>query len=373
MPPKPYYDINPDASLFGRKVEKPEEKIRQWMLFELMSTYGIHINNIEIERVVKVGTRNHFADIVILREGAPYAVIECKRWENRKSEIGMQQAISYADANTIKARYAAFTNGDIWEVKTKIGEEWVDIPDLPKCIDDDYLLDLDVLISSMNHIMPLLYWMNQEVPPSSARTYISCMQDLFNGYTFPLSFLDDELLFGTDNLLRVIWSKGGSGHPDYLHNKLVAACISYSEFLSKHVKDDVDNEWIKGEDLRQLTIVFKHKFEKLAQNSAGLKCEEVLHIRFIATLFQYLSRQISSTKHGSEFQTIPAVLTTAFQELVGYLFQVHLHVRFPDPILEESSTDLRVMCDQAWGQFEKGEIESERSIFFTLRKCFLRN
>lgn len=199
MPPKPYYSISPEAALFGRKLNMPEEKVRQWALFELMSSYGININNIEIERKVKVGTRNYFADIVILREGAPYVVIECKRWENRKSETSMQQALSYADANTMKAHYAVFTNGDIWEVKKKVREEWVNIPDLPKRIDGDYLLDLYELISSMRYISPLLYWSNQQVPQASARSYFSCMQEFFNGYTYPLNYLDEDLCFGTDN------------------------------------------------------------------------------------------------------------------------------------------------------------------------------
>ena len=119
MSPKPFYEINPQAYLFDRSDETPEEKVRQWALFELLSTYGVSINNIEIERPVKVGTRNHRADIVVLRESVPYVVIECKKWDDKKEEQGTQQALSYADANTMKARFAVYTNGDIWKVKKK--------------------------------------------------------------------------------------------------------------------------------------------------------------------------------------------------------------------------------------------------------------
>lgn len=76
MPPKPYYDVSTEAYLFGKTKEKPEEKVRQWVLFELLSTYGISINSIQVERQVKVGTRTHFADIVILKENTPFVVQE---------------------------------------------------------------------------------------------------------------------------------------------------------------------------------------------------------------------------------------------------------------------------------------------------------
>ena len=119
MPPKPYYEIQHSAYLFmpnkNAKSQdedikpKPEEKIRQWALFELLTTYGVNIKNIEIERPVKVGTRTYRADIVIHRDFAPHVVIECKRWKNKKIDKGIDQAISYANANTIKAKFAVFT------------------------------------------------------------------------------------------------------------------------------------------------------------------------------------------------------------------------------------------------------------------------
>ena len=222
MPPKPFYEINPQAYLFGKTDDMPEERVRQWALFELLSTYGISINNIQIERPVKVGTRTHRADIVILHESAPFVVIECKKWEDKHIGRGMQQALSYADANTMKARYAVYTNGDVWEVKRKISNEWVDLPDLPKRIDGDYQVKLDELVRSINDFKPAFYWLNQTVPASSAQAYFSCLQILFNGSTYPLNYLDNDLRFGTDNLLRVICAKGH--HPDYIHGKMVAAC-----------------------------------------------------------------------------------------------------------------------------------------------------
>ena len=100
MPPKAYYDVKASAYIFGMSDEKPEEKVRQWVLFELLTTYGISINDIEVERPVRVGTRNHRADVVILIEGAPLVVIECKRREDDDIAQGISQAVSYASSDT---------------------------------------------------------------------------------------------------------------------------------------------------------------------------------------------------------------------------------------------------------------------------------
>jgi Type I restriction enzyme R protein N terminus (HSDR_N) len=306
---------------------------------------------LEVERQVKVGTRNHRADIVILRESAPYVVIECKKWEDKHKDRGMQQALSYADATTMKARYAVYTNGDIWEVKRKMGDEWVDIPDLPSRIDDNYQVRLDELIRSINDFKPAFFWLNQTVPATSARAYFSCQQILFNGTTYPLNYLDKELCIGTDNLLRVICAKGD--HSAYLHGKMVVACKSFSAFFDKRLGQGIKEEFINDDDLRHLTAVFKMKFQMLVENTRDLKGDEVLLIRFIATLLQYLFNQIHLQGKKEYFLDVPSVLTRAFQELVGHLFQVHLSVNFPDPVLEESGTDLRQFCSQAWVQFKK--------------------
>jgi len=349
MPPKPYYEVNPQAYMFGKSTDMPEEKVRQWVLFELLSTYGIAINNIQLERPVRVGTRTHRVDIVILLESAPYVVIECKKWDDKKRKQGMQQAVSYADANTMKARYAIYTNGDAWEVKRKMGDEWVDIPDLPKRVDCDYKIRLDELISSINDFKPAFYWLNQTIPATSARAYFSCLQILFNGTTYPLNYLDKDLCFGTDNLLRVICAKGD--HPDYLHSKMYGACKSFADYFKNRLGEKTDYDF-RDDNIRQLTVHFKHRFESLVDDIRDLQGEEIILIRFIATLLQYLLKQTDLREKKKLYVDIPLVLTKEFQELVALLFQVHLGITFPDPVLEESWTDLRHFCRSAWESFE---------------------
>ena len=196
MPPRPFYEINPDRYIFSKTEEKPDEKVRQWALFELLTTYGIHINNIEIERSVKVGTRTYYADIVIQKDNTPYVVIECKRRKNKKVHKGIDRAISYADANTIKAKYAIFTNGDVWLVKRKIKNEWVLVPDINRKVDLVDHLTIDELIQDINELEQTLYWFDHHIGKEEAHAYFHVLQRLFHGKQFPIDQINSDLLYG---------------------------------------------------------------------------------------------------------------------------------------------------------------------------------
>jgi hypothetical protein len=49
MPPKAYTPIPTNCYLFG-KTDKPEEQVRQWVLFELLGTYGYNISQLKVEK-----------------------------------------------------------------------------------------------------------------------------------------------------------------------------------------------------------------------------------------------------------------------------------------------------------------------------------
>ncbi|MBD1933689.1 MULTISPECIES: type I restriction enzyme HsdR N-terminal domain-containing protein [Cyanophyceae] len=111
MSPRPFYEVKPSHYLFNKQ-ETPEEKVRQWILFELLSTYAVPIGNIDVEKPVRVGTRTHRADIVIYQDFIPYIVIECKNQEDKSPDQGLDQAISYASC--LGAKFAVYTNGWDW-------------------------------------------------------------------------------------------------------------------------------------------------------------------------------------------------------------------------------------------------------------------
>lgn len=356
MPPKPFYEVKPEAYLFIKHKETPEakvtpeEKIRQWALFELLSTYGISINNIEVERPVKVGIKNHRADIVILRESAPYVVIECKRWENNKIKNGVDQAISYANANTIKAKYAVFTNGDVWIVKRKLRGEWLDVPDISRRIDENYRVELETLIRSVADFKPVLYWLNQEVPKKDAKPYFAKLQEIFNSATYPLDFLDKKMLFATDNLLRVI-SCGSSAGGDGLKDKMTVTCKGYAKYFSRVLGSNDDCLSFEGYTIREMALYCQNHLNEIVANSRGIDGKEIAFVRFISALVQYLIKCISRNMEVFEYENVSNILTNEFQSLISLLFDMRLGVTFPDSLLEESCTDLRHFCSGDWERY----------------------
>jgi len=346
MSPKPFYEISSDRYLFGKPDEMPEEKVRQWALFELLSTYGVHINNIKIECPVKVGTRTHYADIVILRDGAPYVVIECKRWKNKKIDNGIDQAISYADANTMKAKFAVFTNGDIWRVKRKIRNGWVEVPDINRSVDSPHQLTIDEIISDIHELEPILYWFDQVVPKEDARAYFCALQEIFNSKAFPIDQIDRGLCFATDNLLRAISAKGA--HEQYIMEKMLGACRYYSSFFQERLFTKEDLFELNKDDFFHLTTVFCLEFDRIVQKTQEMTNSEVLMFRFIDTLFHYFWNISKRQPSINDYIDVPVSLNDEFHKFLNFHFQIRMGIEYPDRLNNSSNYSLKISCEEAW-------------------------
>jgi predicted type IV restriction endonuclease len=159
MPPNNYYDVPTECHLYSKKTQ-PEEEVRQWVMFELLSTYGYTINQIKSEVTVKYGTINCRADVVVYLNEKPFVVIECKRRDGyRKSQNPMAQAKSYAAAPAINAPYAVFTDGNKWLVEKLTEHGWVVYPDIPKNKGvDKTSIQLDEVLNDLHDAQPALYW-----------------------------------------------------------------------------------------------------------------------------------------------------------------------------------------------------------------------
>ncbi|MCO6452625.1 MAG: type I restriction enzyme HsdR N-terminal domain-containing protein [Caldilineales bacterium] len=177
MPPAPFYEIHPNAYLF-QKSATPEEEVRQWVAFELLSGYGFHINNIEFEKPVKVGRRTHYADIVVFNNHKPYIVIECKRRDESKIADGLKQAVSYATAYEIRAEFAVCSNGSNWQVMRNINDNWVKVTDIPRIFSSNTRRPIHELFYEINHLELILYWLHRPVPAKYAQIFLSNLQDI---------------------------------------------------------------------------------------------------------------------------------------------------------------------------------------------------
>lgn len=128
---RPFYEIDKSTYLFpscsAQSGERgnPEEPVRQWCAFELLRAYGIPIGNIEFERKVRIGSKTYEIDILVCRDGKPWIVVECKEPAHTKHVAAMEQAVSYASGQEIRAEFAVYTNGHIWNVQRRFKNNWI--------------------------------------------------------------------------------------------------------------------------------------------------------------------------------------------------------------------------------------------------------
>lgn len=108
-----------------------EEKIRQWVIKELLETYKYKEELIEIEKPVNIGSLLGFVDIALNiyknKVKIPYIMIEVKRWGSG-IERALEQLKSYMSTSQT-VQYGIATDGNEIVIIDKQGEEINDIPE----------------------------------------------------------------------------------------------------------------------------------------------------------------------------------------------------------------------------------------------------
>lgn len=90
--------------------ETPEEKVRQWFIGLLNSTFGVPAHMMMSEVSMKFGEKPYRADILVYgRSGEPLAVVECKRESVQITSEVVLQALRYNAV--LDVRYIILTNG----------------------------------------------------------------------------------------------------------------------------------------------------------------------------------------------------------------------------------------------------------------------
>lgn len=334
-----FYQVNPEAYLFGRS-KSPEEQVRQWVMFELLSTYGVNINDISIEVPVKVGRRIHSADIVIHQSYIPSIVIECKR-EGENPTKALDQAISYARSDNIKAEYAVCTDGQYWLVKRKFRDEWVAVPDIPKRRTHEGLWDMSDFLPAIHYLKPLLHWLHGSVPQEHAPTFFYDLQT-FTAYS--MSFFEannPDLYQGTERLLRVL-KHDPILTTSYGITKMKSAFRRLMDYLisigtSDRGKDDRDFEAYHAP-----VAALYSDYQRLAIASQNLNNQDALLVRLVTSLLQYL-REVQ--EHG-DYIDISARVTNQLGSFLAPILEEMLGVKLPD-----SLDDLTFI--QAYSEYKK--------------------
>lgn len=360
MPPKTFYRINPEAFIFRAKLKEsendkewvalPEEKVRQWILYELIRTYGYLINDIKIEQPVTVGTRKHFADIVIFKDDTPFIVIECKRRKFNKIDQGVDQAISYAASKQMMAEYAVFSNGRQWIVKRLMNNEWVTIPDIPKLLNNEYQNKLEPFIIELQDILPSLYWIDKPVPTNEAKDFFSCLDEVFYGHSLFNSGLNKNLKFTTDLVLRIL--SDFDAHEGYVHGKISGALSQINQFRESIGEKNVFIFDESKSTIRELVLDCISHLRNMANASKGIGNADIKLIRFNLALFEYYLNHF----HQKKYVDLLPDLLAEFGTLFKYLINKNLGFGLQDPLLAENNSELHSIYVQAWEKFKKESV-----------------
>lgn len=347
-----YYNIPDSAWLFREPIGQrrtedarwtpAEESVRQWCLHELIRTYGVRADCLEVERCVKVARERkpNRADIVVLRDGQPYVVIECKSRKIKTLDDAMQQAQNYAILPDMNAIYAVATNGDQWHVQRRIDHDWVPVIDLPDFRHGREAADWLQVLTTVNTLSPVLFWLGKTVPAKNASAYFAALQELFAGLNEMTISTERNLIKAADHLLRVLVSVTKlSGYTD---GKFAVACKSLNAFWADRSTDlDIDSGdfWKMVHDANAYVSLY-------LQDGKHPEIIDLAAMRLISALLAYLSglkspRRIRYTE-----------ITDSIRQEVRNYINLSLITRFnaalPEPLDEISVEGIRTLCKPTW-------------------------
>lgn len=343
-----FYCVDVKAWLFAKPAEdagrgKPEEEVRQWCIYELMRTYGVFIDNIQVERPVRVGTRTHRADIVVLREDRPYIVIECKSRRTRKHDEAMNQAISYATASDMNAEFAVYTNGDVWWVRRRILERWVPVSDIPSNRGGDAMMDWRDVLLAVNRSGPVLYWLDTAVPAKQAPEYFGALQRFFYATNEITSATDHLLLSAADLILRVL--DDVNRHPNYTGGKLSHACNELNTYWkTKGVSTSFGGEV----DLWKMAHYTWAELSNRLEGTRGLPTLDHQVLRVILSLLDYLNRMKA---RRVKYNTVESPIQTEIRSYIDLALKLRFNTQLPDPQDKILLQDVRDFCAPLWKDY----------------------
>lgn len=347
MPRKAFYEVPQSGYLFPALYQptdnrtQPEEPVRQWCAHELMRAYGVTITELEFERQVRVGSKTYRIDILVVRNGSPWVVVECKEPGNTNHTAGMEQAISYADAQGIHAQFAVYTNSQVWHVQRRVQGQWVSVADLPRRVSEESI-QLTDLLRTIEVVSPLLYKMDQTIEGKDAQTFFSAMQVFFHGSNLLTQDCDQDLLFATDNLLRVL---SVAGDLSYQLGKIQTAQKNFERYRLR-AGFSLEIGSVTGEDPVPTEMMYLHaSLMNMVEGTNDLDVCDARLLRVNTALLEY-----GRSKHDSKsrYPQIGPSLHQALRDFFSYALSVHLNAALPDTLDHILIGDMRGCCYEAW-------------------------
>lgn len=361
MPPKPFYEIEQKTYLFGKSIvedtvvqkrrKMPEEKVRQWILFELLSTYGYNIKDIKIEVASKMGRGYQPADIVVYNDHQPFIVIECKKIGSNEQEEALKQVVTYATG--LKTKFAVYADGQDWIVKRFLSGHWIDVNDIPPKARSSHRSNFSSMLWFVSHIRPLLFWIYKTVPIEKAPRFFREL-DVFT-YFVGFNYLQDvnqNLHFGINSLVKIVFQHQGESNQtafiisEYRAKNLLIAISFFRKYLSDigqsgYLIEDLDLEsWTFKEAVDRLYV----ELNSLALNLSNILSKEVVFLRFGVALLRHL---LEILEKGT-YLSIEPIVTTDLYSLINLILITEFGVELPDSLDIDNITELYGFSSEAW-------------------------
>jgi len=360
MPPKPFYEMDTKSYLFGKSLVEevkenrksrntPEEKVRQWVLFELLSTYGYHINDIKIEVPAKMGRGYHPADIVIYKEHQPYIVIECKKLGSNELDEALKQVITYATG--LKTQFAIYADGQNWIVKRFFLGHWISVFDIPSKISLDSKASSSRMFWLIAHIQPLLFWIYKTIPSKHAAAFFKHLETFtfFVGFSY-LREIDSDLQFGTNSIVKLIHKlllkENNNTDDEYVKKNLAIALSFYKKYLA-NIGDDgllINNLDFNNFTFEEVIETIYVELNTLALNFSGTISKEVVYLRFTVSLLRYLSGIIKNPSLIS----IESLATNDLYLLINLILVTEFGTELPDHLDTDNIRELEGFSSEYW-------------------------
>lgn len=319
---RPFYSVARSAYIYvgppvsGAKNGEPEEAVRQWCVFELIRAYGYSVNDLFLESQVQVGSKTYRIDILVLRNGTPWIVVECKA-PDAKNDKAIEQAISYADSPRIQAEYVLYTNGSDWQVRRRLKGQWEPVLDLPGVrFESSGSIDITRFFACFSDVAPLLYKLDETVQGKEVECFLHALQRFFNGWNLLQDGVDKNLVSCADNLLRVMSQP--EVHYDYRCEKYNHARSDFCNFQARHTiaweVHPIAGKVPIHTGFNELSSAVLSAVEGTSK-SAGAN---ILVLRLIAALLDY---GIKAESSKTPFPVITANIHHSLREFLQYQFK----------------------------------------------------
>ncbi|MCH7226857.1 type I restriction enzyme HsdR N-terminal domain-containing protein [Haloferula sp. A504] len=339
------YTVPETAYLFPEKVRVPSEKkrnleepVRQWCAHELLRAYGFPVLALEFEHPVKVGSKTYGIDILVTRDGIPWIVVECKEPEDRKPEKAIDQAKSYASAESIQAEWAVASNGGYWRVERKVRDSWFTVPDIIPWDRREMTVPVTDLLRFTNSVAPLLEFLENDKSQTKPPDFFESLHTFFD-HLLHEGAASRELLLGADMALRPLV---GDFRPEYRLGKLASAAQNFSQYRSKLGLEGMFPEVLAGgkfaEELHAVTCGISRLREEI---SAGPSLDGLI----LALLEASLGWAYSLEK-GATGQLPPPPIHSCLRDLLDAFVSLSHGVSLPRPSDSLGMAGMRILAGQ---------------------------